>query len=372
MTVLLSDTFTRANATTLGNAETGQPWVSYGAQTMGVFNNEAYSITSNGDNSFVGCDVGISNAKIGVTFSNIASIGSWSSAIILRAISNTSYIHFQISPSGYILETYNSGDYSTLASYTGVTTGDQISIVINGSSIVVLRNDTQIMSVTSTFNQTATIFGMQSGDQTGTAGNRFDNFKVEDLSSGTTYTQTVGGASLSPAGTVQHSPRYGKTVGQATLTPSGIVRKRTSKRAGQATVTPTQQMTKRTTKSMGQATVTPSSTLGRGMAIVKSVGGAIVTPFATLAQTLAGLAVSAGGAILQPIGSLIKRTYKGVGGTVTPVGNAAKGMSKTVGQGIITATGTLGRVLKPPNIGTFLSKSAKRIKDAARVLFRYR
>lgn len=55
----------------------------------------------------------------------------------------------------------NSGTWSTIATYsTAMSPGDRMTVELSGTSLIVLRNGSQVASTTSAFNETATYHGI--------------------------------------------------------------------------------------------------------------------------------------------------------------------------------------------------------------------
>jgi hypothetical protein len=142
--------------------------------------------------SYAGIDVAQSDVKYTLTLATAAAV-----SFILRASNNNHYITLAMG-NPITLNTFNAGTTTQIAS-AGVasSTGDVFEITLSGSTITVLKNGTQIISATSTFNQTSTIFGFSGGGSTAA---RFDSYQVEDLAAGgtnATVTATVATATNS-------------------------------------------------------------------------------------------------------------------------------------------------------------------------------
>ena len=99
---------------------------------------------------------GSANAFAGVTLTTLAN-ASYSSGLVLRWASNTSYIRVD---QGAIIQN-NGGTFSILASHsTAFAAGDRMTASCNGNVITVYRNGVQVSKVTTAFNNAATVFGM--------------------------------------------------------------------------------------------------------------------------------------------------------------------------------------------------------------------
>jgi hypothetical protein len=181
MTVLVSDSFNRVNSTTtLGTTNSyngGSPlaWQNL-VGTWGVTNNQAYN-AGNTANAVSVVDAGVSDCKVSVTVSNYSSVWKF----IARASNGTNFLCV----TGTSLSKVTNGSFSSLGSIPAFTTGDVLTFLLNGSSITIQKNGTTVLTVTNTFNQTSTMHGLSSNNNTAL----FDNFQVEDLSTGgTTFT----------------------------------------------------------------------------------------------------------------------------------------------------------------------------------------
>jgi hypothetical protein len=186
MTVLVSDSFNRANSTTtLGvtdsyNGGTAKTWTTYGTVIWGIDNNQAYGATAGGGNDFVGVNAGVSDGIVTVTFSTNPSGGY----VVLRAIGQNNYLMFQNKGSNYVLYHYSSG-WTTLGTWAKTpAVGDIIQATLNGTSITITINGAFSQTITDSTNTTGTIFGMATNQST----THFDNFQIEDLTTGGTGT----------------------------------------------------------------------------------------------------------------------------------------------------------------------------------------
>lgn len=104
---------------------------------------------------------GSANAFVGVTFMSLAPTG-WNNGLILRWVSNTSYIRVDQS---YIV--INNGTTSTVlaAHSTPFNPGDRMTVSCSGNTITVFQNGTQVSQVVTAFNNGATFFGIVTDNQ---------------------------------------------------------------------------------------------------------------------------------------------------------------------------------------------------------------
>jgi hypothetical protein len=215
MTVLVSDSFNRANSTTtLGvtdsyNGGTAKTWTTYGTVTWGIDNNQAYGATAGGGNDFVGVNAGVSDGIFTVTFSTNPSGGY----VVLRALGQNDYLMFQNKGSNYVLYHFKSG-WTTLGTWAKTpAVGDVIQSTLNGTSITITINGAFSQTITDSTNTTATVFGMATNQST----THFDNFQIEDLTTGGTGTALT--LSLSDSITLSESFTKVRS-GKLTLTDS--------------------------------------------------------------------------------------------------------------------------------------------------------
>jgi hypothetical protein len=180
MTVLVSDSFNRTNSTTtLGTTDSYNGGSSLAWQnlvgTWGITNNQAYN-AGNSANAVSVVDAGVSDCKVSVTVSNYSSVWKF----IARASNGTNFLCV----TGTSLSKVTNGSFSSLGTIPAFTTGDVLTFVLNGSSITIQKNGTTVLTVTNTFNQTATMHGLSSNNNTAL----YDNFQIEDLNTGGTGT----------------------------------------------------------------------------------------------------------------------------------------------------------------------------------------
>ena len=99
---------------------------------------------------------GSPNAFVGVTLSTLANSG-WYSGLAVRWVSSTSYI--RVDQAGVTAN--NAGTYITLAMHsTAFSAGDRMTVSCNGNTIIVYRNGVPVSTVITSFNNTATVFGI--------------------------------------------------------------------------------------------------------------------------------------------------------------------------------------------------------------------
>ncbi|MBO0959564.1 hypothetical protein J1P26_07430 [Neobacillus sp. MM2021_6] len=188
MTVIVSDSFNRAdNPTSLGVADTGQVWETYGTYPWGIINNQAYGAI-NGDKWAV---IDTNNSDVVIQFS-----------IVISHNYNKPVWRFTDSRNYYFIE--GSGVYKRVNG-----TNSQI-----GSTGAGMGNDTvikiKIMSNTHeiyyngelkfTFTDNTFLTQTKHGFALYANTTRYDNFLVEDFNTGGTPTTQDGSAALTGTG----------------------------------------------------------------------------------------------------------------------------------------------------------------------------
>jgi hypothetical protein len=192
MAILVQDSFNRANSTAgLGTADTGQTWQAL-AWVWGIQNNQAYWVS--GNPAFFVVESGQSDVQI--TLDNIViSAGQAGGVLAFRVSDSSNYWLYRNLSSVHQLYKFVGGTATLVSSISGSLSAGthQIKIIANGSVIECYIDDALQISVTDTFNQTATKHGLRNHTTTTT---RFDNFLVETLSIGGGSTGTDGSITL--------------------------------------------------------------------------------------------------------------------------------------------------------------------------------
>ena len=168
----ITDSFDRADSTTtMGNTDTGQTWVP-NAGTWGITSNTAYLQAGSGQNTTV-VDSGVSDCTVGFTISTYAA----NLGFCLRSQNDSNHLLVTFG-GGIALEVYTkiANSFTVIASNsTTVTSGDAVSVVLSGTSIVVKKNGTTVLSTTSSSFQTETKHGLRNFGATAA---RFNDFSV--------------------------------------------------------------------------------------------------------------------------------------------------------------------------------------------------
>jgi hypothetical protein len=175
----IAATFNKPNsATTLGNTDTGQPWIALDG-TFGISSNKAYLAATSGDgatNHIALVNMGQSDGIIQVVMSVFA-VGA---GVVFRANDAQNFYELYITDGSYGLFKFVAGTpeelgYSTCAP----ANGDQIKIYLAANKIYVYVNNTLEIAGTDVFNQTATMHGISAFNAATVA--RFDDLYFDLL-----------------------------------------------------------------------------------------------------------------------------------------------------------------------------------------------
>lgn len=174
------DSFDRANSTTsLGNADTGQPWTALGG-TWGINGNAAYNaVNAATDINFAVLDAGKSDVLYTITLSAIGV--ATHPRFVFRAVDLNNLWYVNDSPTlGVGLFKIVAGVLTTVQAFGGrlAVAGDIITIQTVGSSIACSVNGTLAASATDSFNQTATKFGIGVNVAGGAPNCRWNNLAI--------------------------------------------------------------------------------------------------------------------------------------------------------------------------------------------------
>lgn len=172
--VLASDSFTRANSTSIGKLETGQTWVNTAAP-WGVSNGQAYVPTPDANLDRLIVDVGTPNFSVTV----VATVLADNQRILFRYVDTANELYINMSTVNISLNKRVANALTSLATINRTpVAGDIIRVICRGNSLTLYVNGTQLASVTDATFNTATKVGLALLN-TNTA--RFDNFLVEAL-----------------------------------------------------------------------------------------------------------------------------------------------------------------------------------------------
>jgi hypothetical protein len=182
---------------------------------MGISGNRA---VANAVSAVLGVDCGKSDVIVTMPIVDKTKIVG----MCFRVITNNDYWYVEYSPTGatFILYRIVAGAASAYATSGTITvnTGDIFKVELNGTNIKFYTGATLVFNVNDTHNQTATIHGLRSTSGAGTV--YFDDFKVEDITTGTTTQDGI--VSIIGTGTLSSTGRILKN-GSASLLGTGTL-----------------------------------------------------------------------------------------------------------------------------------------------------
>lgn len=173
-TLVLRDSFDRANASTLGTADTGQAWTTNG--TQGISGNLGYSSADYGG---VGINPGaVIDYSVEVTFATIVSEPS----LVFKRVDSNTGVNVCATANSYVIKGFNIDEGWTTHKTYAVTpvNGDTIKVVVTSGVANVYLNGNATPIMTWTINSKY-IAGTQVGLRSTSSSNRFDEFKVYSL-----------------------------------------------------------------------------------------------------------------------------------------------------------------------------------------------
>lgn len=171
--VIVSDTFTRADSATMGNAETGQEWTPLSGD-WGISSNQAYCSTTTG---LQRCVVDALTSDVMVTCK--LAVTATDARLLFRMSDVDNELMVLTTTSVYTLAKRVSRTYRPITTGTASpSNGDIIIIVAKGSNIKIYVNNVLDIEVTEEHNLTATKHGLCSFSAPSV---RFDDFKVEEI-----------------------------------------------------------------------------------------------------------------------------------------------------------------------------------------------
>lgn len=200
MTVLVQHTFTGVDSTTtIPSADTGQA-TEVLSGTWGINANRAYKVSTG--TAFVVWNSGQSDVQISVDKYYGAGTGYKDGGIVFRATNASNFFIFRWNSDNKTLRLYRfqNGSATLLVNNAfDLTVGawHSLKVAANGTTIECYVDGILRISVTDSFNQTATKHGLRQFESTGEE--YYDNFLVESLTTGTTPTVHEGESVLSSA-----------------------------------------------------------------------------------------------------------------------------------------------------------------------------
>lgn len=173
--IIAQDTFTRADATTLGTTEIGSfAWTTI-AGTWGITSNQAaVKTTSTGPDKAI-IDVAVTSYTVQAT---MPAVGNYTTGITFRYTDTSNFWNLGVASSSSVtLMKKIAGTNTTIATLSGLTiaAGDTLKVTVSGNTITGYYNGTQVGQTTSTDLASSTKLGMASYWQNTVL---FDNFLV--------------------------------------------------------------------------------------------------------------------------------------------------------------------------------------------------
>lgn len=166
---LITDSFNRADSTTtMGSTDTGQTWLP-NSGTWGITGNLAYLPSAAGGQNTTVVESSVSDCTVQLTLTTFDDCGA--------CVRSTDDANNFICNNANLFKRVT-GSFTSLGAFSsGFTDGNVQAVVLSGTSIIVKQNGTSVLSVTESFNQTATQHGLRA-NTAGTSAARFNDFSV--------------------------------------------------------------------------------------------------------------------------------------------------------------------------------------------------
>lgn len=173
--LLVMDTFNRADsALALGTADTGQVWTN-NSGILGISSNKVYM--PSGSSAIATLDSKQSKVAVSFVDSGIQESGFFN-GVIARYTDTSNYVRAVLQTTTLFLQRRQAGTTTVLNSVAVTRNdGDIYKLVADGTTLTVFKNGVNILTVSESFNNSATRQGMI----VSTALARMDNFTVEEL-----------------------------------------------------------------------------------------------------------------------------------------------------------------------------------------------
>lgn len=157
---LCYDSFTVGAGTSLTTRTTndgGNSWTQQaGSFSVSPFSNGCAYPTTAGTRSIATTNAGAVNCQVGLTFLTNPQSGQ-SAGLVFRYLDANNYFRADMTT----LKVRQAGTLSTLGTYsTPFVPGDRMLIQLNSNTITILRNNSQVLQVTNSFNNTSTVHGL--------------------------------------------------------------------------------------------------------------------------------------------------------------------------------------------------------------------
>lgn len=179
------DSFSRADSTTsLGNAETGQAWVTSGVDPWGISGGTAYRPSTTGASDTLATISTSATVDMSVVIAQASNAnGTGGMGPIWRYSDANNFWLLDITSSTTIVYKKVASTFTSVATIPNtIAAGDTVRVVASGSTHTIYLNGAQVYTTTDAFNSTATSHGIRTATAgTGNyspAARRFDNFRI--------------------------------------------------------------------------------------------------------------------------------------------------------------------------------------------------
>lgn len=165
------DSFNRANAASLGTADSGQTWSNFGGAGFSITTNQAtVSAASAGTGTVI--DSAASDSTVQVTMPSAATV---SGGIVFRWVDASNFNVVQMVSAQLWLRKYVAGVLSEIAQSANLTfaNNDIIAVVTSGASLTVKQNGVVRVTASDATNSTGTRGGLLA-----LAGGIYDDFSI--------------------------------------------------------------------------------------------------------------------------------------------------------------------------------------------------
>jgi hypothetical protein len=173
-TVVITDSFNRANsATSLGNADTGDPWNVLGG-TWGINSNQAYVATDSGGRNMAVIDAGVADGVVEISIPTMTQYAG----LVFRVVDTNNYFRLTAhTATTYVLRRTVNNAQVDLGTYNiSPANGHTLKVVFDGSTITPYINGAAQTPITDANFVTATKHGIFVFNSTVP---RFDNFSYQ-------------------------------------------------------------------------------------------------------------------------------------------------------------------------------------------------
>lgn len=174
ISAVVSDSFNRADAASLGSADTGQAWTAH-VGTWGITSNRASNQSAAPSIETASVNAGIADGEVEVTLAVLGGVPG----VVARLTDGSNFLVFLSTGTEVRLWKVVAGAFTLLGSFTvAVAAGDVLKVRLSGSDVRAYHNGVERIAVTETHNQAATRHGLYA-DASNVA--RWEDFTVRAL-----------------------------------------------------------------------------------------------------------------------------------------------------------------------------------------------